>query len=24
LMGLVLIISMIARWVTRQRYGSIR
>ncbi len=24
LMGLVLIISLIARWVTRQRYGSIR
>jgi phosphate transport system permease protein len=24
LMGLVLVISMIARWVTRQRYGSIR
>lgn len=24
LMGLVLIISMIARWVTRQRYGSVR
>lgn len=24
LMGLVLIISMIARWVTRQRYGSAR
>src|ERR671930_959534 len=24
LMGLVLIISLVARWVTRQRYGSIR
>jgi phosphate transport system permease protein len=24
LMGLVLILSMVARWVTRQRYGSIR
>jgi phosphate transport system permease protein len=24
LMGLVLIISLIARWVTRQRYGSVR
>ncbi|PYP10447.1 MAG: phosphate ABC transporter permease PtsA [Gemmatimonadetes bacterium] len=24
LMGLVLIISLLARWVTRQRYGSIR
>jgi phosphate transport system permease protein len=24
LMGLVLIISLAARWVTRQRYGSIR
>ena len=24
LMGLVLVISLAARWVTRQRYGSIR
>jgi phosphate transport system permease protein len=24
LMGLVLIISLVARWVTRQRYGSVR
>jgi len=24
LMGLVLIISLIARWVTRARYGSVR